>query len=188
MSPGMRGYGNCGDVEPLYHVCAHTRRICPGRSTPQRNRLEPVWCGAGRSAKLLLTSVIGLITLPPSCRSFPVSSFAVRDQEPAHETREGFSSRSSSNHDGPRCLVSFPCEASAPNPCVILSHRLDSAPSVLECLEPSGFWCVDWGRAAIGIQGPPTTCGCCLADERGISCLQVATPMLPVCVRQAVAT
>jgi hypothetical protein len=183
MSPEMRGCGNCGDVEPLYHVCAHTRRICPSCSTRLSNRLEPIECGVERSQKLLLTCAIGLITLARSCRSFPISIFAVRDQEPTHEPREGFSSRSSSNHDGPRCLISFPCEASAPDPCVILSHRLDSAPSVLECLETPGCWCVDWGRAAIGIQGLRTTCGFSLADGRGLSFLQIATPMLHACMR-----
>jgi hypothetical protein len=92
--------------------------------------LEPVCYGARSSAKLWLTCASGLIKLALTCCSSPFSIAAVRDQEPAHAAREGFSSRSIPHHDGPRRAISLSPEATAPYPCVILCHRLDFAPQI----------------------------------------------------------
>jgi hypothetical protein len=139
MSPDIRYSGNGGNVRLLYHFCAPTRRIAQVSLSDEKekNCLERGLCGAGPSTKLLLTRGVGPLIVARSRCSFPIATFAVRDWGPIHEPPGGFSSHSISNHDGPHHSIPLPCEASAPDPCVVLSHWLDSAQSVLECRETS---------------------------------------------------
>jgi len=132
---------------------------------------------------LLLTWTIAPNKLPPTSHFSSSRISAVRDRRPAHESGEGFSSRSIPDHDQPLRAASLSREASAPDPCLTLSHGLDSTPRVVEHGDTPILRRINGGRAAVGSQGPPRTCRAHLADGRGLSFLQVDTPMLPICMR-----
>ena len=65
-------------VETGSHCIIFARTRVRFAQATQRDK-EIVWCGAGRSTKLLLTWVIDLIIVVSNHRSLPVSIFAVRD-------------------------------------------------------------------------------------------------------------